>query len=859
MKLFLSALPWLAGFALLAAEPEHLLLRTDRLMLELGQKQNGAICSLLDQKTGTEFVAKQSAPRLFSLCFTKKNAPGGEKIYLNSSSAKKFTTTRQDAPTGQQVTLNYEGMGDWPVQVQCIVRTVPGDPLLRWGISVKIPEDLVLEEVHYPLVVLRTPLGESVSDDAAVCGASKGGVIRQPGNLKVGTRISVHQPGSLATQFGCYYDTRSGVYLAAYDDQGYPKDIILQRTKEGVEFGWMHASYSVNSYALDYDVVLTTFSATDKTAATDWRDAADIYKKWALTRPWCATPFAQRTDIPAWMKEGPAMVRFTRQWLAQPELIERWVSQYWLKQFPKAPLITAYWGWEKVDNWITPDYFPLFPSDAQFTNLVARLRPSNIHAFPWPSGYHWTLTFDKNADGTFQWDDRKHFDQVARPHAIHNRSGELYVRTPSWLRGGDTACLCPGDPWTIRWWNQDVCIPLLQRGAEMIQVDQVVGGSFPACYETKHPHPPGPGKWMTEVFTKQLQTMYATCQAVQPDAVVCFEEPNERFNHLVGIQDYRDCEAPREWASVFGYLYHEFLPVFQSNPHGQDLVMAAYCLASGEIPHLVPAMDFDGNALLQNGGFEDIAGWDQVREYQGHQWNGKWFRDEADVHGGKASLRLENRAASDIVQISQNVEVSPKSFSAGRKYRLSAWMKSAEAAKQNGINFGFFLANGKVAGAGRLAMPPAGTGWKNLVAEFIVPAGAVRMRVMIQAGDIAKVWVDDMVLAEVLPDGRVEPVHQSGDQPLQDFMKQWVTLFHGSGRPYLEFGRMLHPPQLKCARIDRGSFSLAAIQHNAYRAADGTEAVILANATWEKQTATLLWQGRSQVIELAPAEVRMIR
>ena len=80
MKLFLSALPWLAGFALLAAEPDNLILRTDRLTLELGQKQNGAIFSLLDQKTGTEFVANQSAPRLFSLGFTKKNAPGGGKI-----------------------------------------------------------------------------------------------------------------------------------------------------------------------------------------------------------------------------------------------------------------------------------------------------------------------------------------------------------------------------------------------------------------------------------------------------------------------------------------------------------------------------------------------------------------------------------------------------------------------------------------------------------------------------------------------------------------------------------------------------------------------------------------------------------
>ena len=38
-----------------------------------------------------------------------------------------------------------------------------------------------------------------------------------------------------------------------------------------------------------------------------------------------------------------------------------------------APLITAYWGWEKIGNWVTPDYFPVYPSDEQFTQLVRDL------------------------------------------------------------------------------------------------------------------------------------------------------------------------------------------------------------------------------------------------------------------------------------------------------------------------------------------------------------------------------------------------------------------------------------------------------------------------------------------------------
>lgn len=864
MKLCLYTL-WLSSLVAFTAETGDVVLRTERLTLKLSQKEKGAIVSLVDHKSGTEFIAVQAAPRLFVLSFSKKSEPGGTKFYLSNRDARKFNLTRQDDAVRQQVTMDYDGLGAWPVQVQCTARIAKGDPLVRWGMTVKIPDDLVLEETHYPLVVLRTPLGESVLDDAAVYGATKGGVIRQPGNLKAGTRISGRQPGSLAAQFGCYYDNRAGFYCAAYDDQGYPKEISLQRTKEGFECNWIHSSYATRTHTLGYEVVMTTYSGTDQDGVADWRDAADIYKAWALTKPWCATRFEQRTDIPGWMKEGPAMVRFSRHWLSKPEMIEKWMTQYWRKHFPQSPLITAYWGWEKIENWVTPDYFPLHPSDEQFTNLVTRLRPYNTHAFPWPSGYHWTLMFQKKADGTFAWDDRQRFDKVARSHAIHDRAGKLYVRTPSWLKGGDTACMCPGDPWTINWWNQDISVPLMQRGVEMIQVDQVVGGSFPACYERTHPHPPGPGKWMTDVFTRQLQTMYTACRQVNPGAMVCFEEPNERFNHLAGIQDYRDCEAPREWASVFNYLYHEYLPTFQSNPRGDDLVMAAYCLANGQIPHLVPSMNFGDAPALRNGGFEDMAGqptlatgWDQVHEYQGREWNGKGYRDTTESHEGSASLCLENRQASDIVQVSQNIELDSKTVTAGRKYRLRAWMKTVTAARTNSINFGCFLASGKFASGGRLVMSP-GKGWMQSSADFVMPTDAIRMRIMIHADNLMKMWVDDLVFEEVRSDGSTVPVRLSGEPPLHNFMKQWVALYHGEGRPYLEFGRMLHPPLLMCARITRNNFSLPAVQHNAYRGPDGSEAVILANATRDRQTATLRWQGRTQNVELAREEIRLIR
>jgi len=845
-------------------------LRNERLTLALSQQEKGALVSLRTG-SGEELAAKLPSPALFALTFSKKATPPGEKFTLTSRDAKSFRATAQP----QGLTLTYDGLANWPARVTCTAQAAANDPHIRWRISVDVPEGLVLEAVRFPIVTLRLAPAD---DDAVVLGASKGGVIRHPAALKIGTSISIGQPGNMAAQFGCHYSPRGGFFTAAFDGRGYPKQLLATRVKEGIELSWSRSCFATGSVAQDYDAVMSAFAGAGG-APADWRDAADLYKAWALTQPWCATTYANRTDIPAWMKDGPAMVRFGREWLAEPARIERWLAEYWQKKFPAAPLITAYWGWEKIGNWVTPDYFPLFPSDGQFTQLVARSRALGCHAFPWPSGYHWTLTYEKQSDGSFKWDDRKRFDATARSHAITTRDGKLYLRTPSWLRGGDTTCLCGGDPWTLRWWNEDICVPLAQRGCEMIQVDQVVGGGYPACFDPKHPHPAGPGLWQTENFTRQLQTMYAMMKKIQPDAVVCFEEPNEWFNHLVGIQDYRDCEAQHEWASVFNYLYHEFLPPFQSNPRGDDLVMTAHCLVDGQIPLMVPTGRDLAEPVLVGGDFEPRTGqralpvgWDQVHNYQGKDWTGKGASDTEEKHGGTASLRLDNTEKSDIIQVSQNVKVRADGLAVGKKYRLSAWLKTGQMAKQNAIGFCFLAPGTKSVGRGsHLPFPAAGAGWQKVSADLTVPAGAEMLRIMINLVGEARAWVDDMILEEILPDGGVKPVVYSGSSPAAKLMQRWVALYHGEGRPWLQHGRMIHPPPLTCAtnayqaisKRDTGyartERALPAVFHNAFRAADGSEAVVLANPTATAQHVSLTWHGQPRELEIPPADAVLIR
>ena len=402
----------------------------------------------------------------------------------------------------------------------------------------------------------------------------------------------------------------------------------------------------------------------------------------------------------------------------------------------------------------------------------------------------------------------------------------------------------------------------------MIQVDQVVGGAFPPCWAKNHPHPPGEGKWKTDCFREQLVTMAATMKKVEPDSIVCFEEPNEHFNHLVGIQDYRDCEIRHEWASVFNYLYHEFVPCFQSNPRRGNRVWQAHEAADGQIPHLSPSRrDLSSNfTALANGDFEatnkdnaGFAGWDRLSGYNGAVWTGRWFVDRAEKKDGAASLRLET-GPKETVQVSQNVLTDDAAaFRVGAKYRLSAWMKTGKMARGNSIRFGIFAPGLKGLGGGSLPFPKPEDGWRRVAKDFTLPSGSEMIRIMIHIDGEATAWVDGMTLETVAEDGTAKPLVLSGRTAYDAFMKKWVTLYHGEGREWLAFGRQIKPPRIVCATQDYDGRTVPCVFHAAYESLDGRKAVVLANATNAPQDVTLVSKARRLTLTLAPDEIRLLK
>lgn len=840
--------------------------KSETLTVELAEGAKGAVARLVTAH-GAELAPPADTTPLFALKATRADD------FLKSvevSAADAATCAVEPAPGG--VRLVYGGFAK--DGVRAVVCTVRGaGAYVRWGISVRMAEGWALEETTYPRLLVAPVLGSDAGDDRFVYGTAKGGVTHRPGAQGVGWRAYAKQPGALAAQFAAVYDDRAGLYFAAEDGAGHCKVLGGERIREGVLVTSRRIGFDAGDVVQAYDLVAGGFEGTPGDPCT-WHDAADLHRAWALRQTWAAKPFRARDDVPAWMRDAPAMVRFSRDWLRDPARIRAWMRDYWRKEFPAAPLVMAYWGWEKIDTWITPDYFPVVPDDATFARLVADMKALGGHAFPWPSGYHWTTTYDRRADGSFAWDDRARFARVAAPHAVRNRDGARYVRTPFWLKGGDCACLCGGEAWTRDWWNRDVCLPLAKLGCDMIQADQIVGGAFPPCWAKGHAHAPGEGRWKAQVFLEQLETMRATMRAVQPDAIVCVEEPNEFYNHLVGIQDYRDCESRAdEWASVFNYVYHDYLPCFQSNPRRGNRLWQAHAAADGQMPFLLPSDRDAGGArpALANGAFEEVAarglfrGWEKVDGYNGVAWRGRAFVDAETKREGAHALRLEVKPGENAVQVSQNVSLDDGVFRRGGRYRLSAWLKTGRADRPNGVNFCFLGARG---GGGSLAFPKPEAGWTRVARDFTIPEGAETLRVMLHLAGDATAWVDALALEEVGADGTAREVVLSGRGAYHAFMKRWIALYRGEGRDWLAHGRQVKPPRLVCGtrpqtETPRGgkprTYARPVAFCNAYEAADGRRAVVVANATGEEQVVALDEKGTRRVLRLAADEIRLLK
>jgi len=522
-------------------------------------RETGEITNIVDRRTGQEFIAREMKEPLFQCALTKPYE--GKRLLIASRDFRNTEVTRRDDKT---VTLAFSGCPDDLIRVSVTARTSPD---IRLRINVKNKSDWCIASVAFPGMPAPAALGGDGEDDNMLVPWHSGAVIPAPG-LRGGGR-TVEYPGGAFAQFYAHYDKAAGLYVAMEDPNGHCKQYRL-RSSAGkfVSISLTHRFPEVpgEDAALPYDIVLRTFKG-------DWRDAAAIYKAWAVKQPWCARKLSERKDIPEFLKEGSGIVitgianpagrekRFGKRMEKLPDLMDAYRKATGLKHMVFVP-----YGWENRGTWAGINYFPSVPSDEVWREVNKELKKRGHRTAFLTSGYWWVVKRRKTSNGP-AFDDTADFERrkgmcVTKPDGTiaevdwYDRVGTF----GDWR--GLSAMLCHGSP-KAQTTMKNIFVNVARLGVPLVSFDQEIGGcQHTPCYSRDHGHPPGYGNWMWTDFRNVCREILKEGKPIQPELGLFMENVSELaipYMATYWSRQFGEMMGGGRGIGLFSYLYHEYV------------------------------------------------------------------------------------------------------------------------------------------------------------------------------------------------------------------------------------------------------------------------------------------------------------
>lgn len=599
-KFFATAQPATAASGSLASAetPAASTDLTDRISLASGEtvltfdRRTGDVAGLVHRPTGQEFLAPNREP-IFTITlvdpatarfgaagpsWSKAGSPHAREIAAEEVTVEAHAFRRSELQEEGPGRLQWV-FGDHPNYDLSAAVTAQADDggSIRFNLSVRNDTKLAVRRILFPRICWSARLGDQISDDRLLLPFSDGQLLSAPG--RANGFGEADYPGLASVQFAAYYDRQAGVYLAAEDAGGcykrWQRDTVAGR-HVAVNLLHLFEETPGNDVRIGYDVVLRTF-------AGDWRDAAALYKSWSVRQPWCAKKLADRTDVPAFLKEGSGVLivpgfqdteqtaaRFGRDLEKLPGFVQAYRERTGL-----AHIIFVPYGWESRGAWAGINYFPARPSDEAWSKTARRLRKDGNRLMFMPSGFWWVVKRRQVGLGP-AFDDSDQLDRY-RPMLIKNPDGtpwslDYYDLTPRprQIWRGLSMHLCHGSQ-AARAKMKDIFLRAAGLGVSVVSFDQEQGGSQQApCYDPSHGHGGGFGQYVWDGFRRTCESILAEGKPAYPELCLCLEDTCEPAIPWMGTCWSRQFKggfnegvplpgAYPNSAGIFAYLYHEYV------------------------------------------------------------------------------------------------------------------------------------------------------------------------------------------------------------------------------------------------------------------------------------------------------------
>ncbi len=354
-----------------------------------------------------------------------------------------------------------------------------------------------------------------------------------------------------AMQFVAFYGGGHGLYVGTHDPQANFKVYSAKADENGATFtvaNWPGlATQGGGTYELPYEAVVGVFDG-------DWYDAAQVYRKWALTAPWSKAGPVSKRPIPQWVKDTDLWLRVETQMDDMMGLCKQ------AKAYFDMPIALHWYRWHEIPyDTLYPDYFPPKPG---FADQIKTLQSEGMHVMPYING----RIVDPNSKG---WNEEGLSKSAAR-----KEDGEPYTEVYGSKVPLNSMC-----PYTKAW--QDKVASLVDRlthecGVDGVYIDQIGCAWAYRCYDKSHGHPLGGGHLWVDGYRKLLDGVRAK---LPEGRMITTEENIECF------LDYFDALL---LVNTPAATDRQVIPLFPAVYSGRTITFGFQYIAKDDVKNSVP-------------------------------------------------------------------------------------------------------------------------------------------------------------------------------------------------------------------------------------------------------------------------------
>jgi len=428
------------------------------------------------------------------------------------------------------------------MQVKVQTRLVTGESLARSRMTINTKgQALGLQTVTFPIITGIAPLTAEGKQDKILISRRRGATLPSPVVSK--ETIFLDYPIEINLPMGALLGDGMGLYFGEEDEQANEKhlywipdeaDGTLTYSAVHPVLGW-GGDELVTAYASPGDVVMGPFQG-------DWFDAARIYRRWAITAPWCAKGLIhQREDYPQWLARVPY---WTDGALRDKEGIEQEHAKHDFFDLPESLCHDYYYtfGFRHHDR--NPEYLPPRIGTENYKRVIKDLRKRGVRVIPYVIGLLWNMTTE-----SYRTED-------AEKSAILGRSGDVIW---TWAGGDDPqAAMCPH---TQQWRDKLTSLSkelIGKYGFSGIYFDYFTVHKID-CWDQDHGHPIAGGNYWTKSVHELYEQVRSECRKMDPQLMFCGENVAE---WCIDVLDTCYEAGPESDTPIFLAIYHGYTQIF---------------------------------------------------------------------------------------------------------------------------------------------------------------------------------------------------------------------------------------------------------------------------------------------------------